>query len=471
VEAESGAQPGAQRPCDVGEKILVTGVPVERQTAPTPTPGLDAAIVSCRAVIDLAQAGRFEQIRAMFAPQLRALIPVETLQTSWQNALAGCGAVLSAGTPASEPAGPGAGAIVVKILLTCEHGQRTLMASVDAAGWLGGLQLAPASAAEPQQPWKPPTYVDHASFDEHDVTVGSGPLAVPGTLTLPHHPGPRPAVVLLGGSGPVDRDETIGRNKPLKDVAWGLASAGIVVLRFDKVTHVHPAEVMKAGDITVADEYVTDAIAAARLLRQHAAVDAGQVYVLGHSLGGTVAPRVAAAEPAVAGLIIFAGGAQPLHWAIVRQIRYLTALDPDTAAGAQPAIDAVSEQARLIDSPDLSPATPTSLLPFGTPASYWLDLRDYRPAALAATLGKPMLILQGGRDYQVTVADDLARWKTSLAHCPDITVRIYEDDNHLFFPGTGPSTPAEYEPAQHVDPQVVADIAAWLTTRRRAATL
>ena len=69
--------------------------------------------------------------------------------------------------------------------------------------------------------------------------MGSGPLAVPGTLSLPRQRGPRPAVVLLGGSGPVDRDETIGRNKRLKDIAWGLASAGVAVLRFDKVTCAH----------------------------------------------------------------------------------------------------------------------------------------------------------------------------------------------------------------------------------------
>ncbi len=96
------------------------------------------------------------------------------------------------------------------------------------------------------------------------------------------------------------------------------------------------------------------------------------------------------------------------------------------------------------------------------PAPYWLDLRCYDPVAAAAALGKPMLILQGGRDYQATVADDLAGWQAGLAHLPDVTIRVYEPDNHLFFPGTGPSAPAEYEPPQHMDPAVVADVADWL---------
>ena len=113
--------------------------------------------------------------------------------------------------------------------------------------------------------------------------------------------------------------------------------------------------------------------------------------------------------------------------------------------------------------PALSESTPDSDLPFGVPAAYWLDLRDYDPPAAAAALGKPLLIVQGGRDYQATVADDLSRWQAALDGRPDVTIQVYPADNHLFFPGEGPSSPAEYEPAQHVDPAVVAGIAAWLT--------
>lgn len=272
--------------------------------------------------------------------------------------------------------------------------------------------------------------------------------------------------MLLSGSGPHDRDETIGQNKPFRDLAWGLASRGIAVLRFEKVTYTHGHQVAKDRDFTVADEYVPDAVAAVGLLRQHPAVDGDRVFVLGHSLGGTVAPRVALAEPAIAGLVILAGGTEPLYWAAVRQTRYLASLVPATAAAAQPAIEAMSRQAAMVDSPDLSPSTPDSELPFGVPAPYWLDLRGYDPAAAAATLRQPMLIVQGGRDYQVTVPDDLARWEASLAGRPDVTIRVYNNDNHLFFRGTGKSSPAEYEPPQHVDPAVVADIADWLLMTR-----
>lgn len=173
-------------------------------------------------------------------------------------------------------------------------------------------------------------------------------------------------MVLLGGSGPADRDNTIGRNKPFQDLAWAWPAAAL--LRFDRVTFAHPSEVKTDHDFTVADEHVPHAVAALLLLQQHPAVDAARTFLLGHSLGGTVAPRVVADELSIAGLVILAGGVQPHQWAEVRQIRYLGSLNPDTAAASEPAINAMSERAGLVDSPGLSRSSPASELPDGLPA-------------------------------------------------------------------------------------------------------
>lgn len=373
------------------------------------------------------------------------------------------GPITQIGTPLSESAGPNN--TIVKIPVTCERGAFAVLMALDHAGSLQGLQFAPPEAAEPVLPWQPPSYVDPASFTEHEVTVDCAPLATPGTLSLPNSPRPAPAAVLLAGSGPLDRDATLGRNKILKDLAWGLASRGIAVLRFDKVTYTHRNALANVTDFTVVDEYVQPAVAAVRLLRNHPSVDAARVFVLGHSQGGTMAPRIAAAEPAVAGLVILAGATQPLHHTLVRQFRYLATLrEPGTDPDADPAVQTITQQSTLIDSPALSPYTPERLLPLGIPAAYWLDLRRYDPVAVAAQLDKPMLIVQGGRDYQVTLADDLTGWQAGLADRPDVTIRIHDADNHLFFSGSGLPAPAEYEPAQHVDETVVTDIAQWVTS-------
>ncbi|MES4905805.1 MULTISPECIES: serine aminopeptidase domain-containing protein [unclassified Streptomyces] len=213
-------------------------------------------------------------------------------------------------------------------------------------------------------------------------------------------------------------------------------------------------------DFTMADEYVPHAVAAIRTLQREPTVDAARVFVLGHSMGGKAAPRVAAAEPSVAGLVLLAGDAQPMHQAAVRVTRHLAALNPGPAADAA---EAMTRQAAVVAGPGLSPSTPAETLPLGLSAAYWLDLRGYDPVSTAAGLHKPMLVLQGGRDYQVTVEDDLSRWRAGLDRRPEVTTRVYDADDHLFFPGSGPSTPADYETPHHVDPAVVADIAEWLT--------
>ncbi|WP_336216259.1 alpha/beta hydrolase family protein [Nonomuraea sp. LPB2021202275-12-8] len=404
-------------------------------------------------IVELACKGSFAEIERFFAPPLRAVIDAEVLRAAWTAETGRRGPVSAIGEPVSEPAQ--AGLVRVSVPVVCERADLTVVVAVDHDGMLNDLRLAAATA-----PWAPPPYADPTRFDEHDVTVGDGPLAVTGTVSLPHGPGPRAGVVLLSGGGPFDRDATSGANKPLKDLAWGLACRGVAVLRFDKVTHTHSGQMANTAGFTMADEYVPHAVAAVRLLQREPGVDPGRVFVLGHSMGGKVAPRVAAAEPSVAGLVIMAGDTQPMHEAAVRVVRYLAALDPSPAMEAF--AKTITQQAAMVASPDLSPSTPAEALLFGWPAAFWLDLRGYDPVATAAALDKPMFILQGGRDYQVTVTDDLPGWRAGLAHSPDVTIRVYDADDHLFFPGTGPSTPADYEPAQHVDPAVVADIVEWL---------
>jgi len=402
-------------------------------------------------LIDSLRTGRFAEIPEMFPPNLRELVTAEAIQAAWQTEIDKYGAVTAFGEPRSEPAR--ATGTLVRVPVTFERGAATVLASLAGDG-LAGLQLAGPEAAQPTQEWQAPAYADPAALSEEDVTVGDGPLAVPGTLTRPAEKDDGAAIVLLAGSGPLDRDETIGRNKPFKDLAWGLATSGVATLRFDKVTFAHPGEVAKMAGFTVDDEYLHHALAAVDLLRRRPGIDPARIFVLGHSLGGTVAPRVAAADPAVAGLVIFGGGAQPMHWSAVRQFRYL--------GSPRQLIDTITRQAEAVDSPGLSPDTPAADLPFGVPASYWLELRGYDPAAQAARIGRPILLLQGARDYQATVADDLARWQAALAGRPDVTVHVYAPDDHLFFPGEGPSTPAQYDPPQHVDPAVVTDIAQWI---------
>jgi dienelactone hydrolase len=253
------------------------------------------------------------------------------------------------------------------------------------------------------------------------------------------------------GSGPEDRDETIGPNKPFRDLAEGLASKGIAVLRYDKRTLVYQQKMASMHSWTAEQETIQDAINAARLLQHQPKVEPRHVFVLGHSLGGYLAPRIAKQDPAITGLIILAGNVRPVTEAILEQEKYLGAT-PQQLAEIQKQIAQIKA---------LKPGQQSAGTILGAPPSYWLDLRNYHPRAVAKSLQIPMLILQGGRDYQVTKTDfDL--WKSALAGKSNVTFHLFPDLNHLFMPGQGKSTPAEYNKAGHVAVRVIEQIAVWV---------
>ncbi|MFI9723922.1 alpha/beta hydrolase family protein [Streptomyces sp. NPDC052396] len=415
----------------------------------------DGALEVARRFAALLRAEHFDQTVELFAPPLRAAVSSEALRLAWAAEAAAHGGIQAVQEPEIE-AGE-ADPVRVRIAITCADGSFTAVTSVGDDGRLHGLRLDPHGGAV----WQPPHYTQQDRFTEREVLLGTGPLAVPGTLTLPQGPGPWPAAVLLAGGGPFDRDETSGPNKPLKDLAWGLASRQVATLRFDKPTFAHPGRL--PADFTMADEYLPPALAALQLLRQHPEIDPNRIHLLGHSMGGKAAPRIAAADPSIAGLVLLAADAQPMHQAAVRVARHLAALIPGPSTDQ--AVASLTRKAELVAGPELTPGTPPELLPLGLSAAYWLDLRAYDPLTTAAALTHPMLILQGGRDYQVTVTDDLALWQQALAHRPEVKIRIHQDLNHVFFSGSGAPTPADYTKPGHVALAVVDEIATWLAPR------
>jgi fermentation-respiration switch protein FrsA (DUF1100 family) len=316
-------------------------------------------------------------------------------------------------------------------------------------------------AAKKAAEYHPPDYAVPASFTEKDVTVGAGTeWALPGTLTMPAGKGTFPAIVLVHGSGPNDRDETILASKPFRDLAWGLASQGVAVLRYDKRTRVYGEKVAALSNFTVKEESVDDALAAVAMLRQTPGVDPQRIFVLGHSLGAGLAPRIAAADPRIRGLVVMAGLTTTLEDTIVRQYEYLLALDGSLSDDDRKMIEDVKRQTARVKQLTTADLSSKELL-HGAPVAYWLDLRAYDAITTARRLKQPMLVIQGERDYNVTMTD-FAGWQRLAAQKKNVTTKSYPKLDHLFLEGEGPSSDAQYAVPRNIPRYVIDDIAAFV---------
>ena len=285
------------------------------------------------------------------------------------------------------------------------------------------------------------------------------------TLTMPVGQGPFPAVVLVHGSGPQDRDETIGPNKPFRDLAWGLATYGIAVLRYEKRTRVYGQKLQQDKKLltsfTVYEETVDDAISAVALLSQTPGIRPDRIFVLGHSQGGMMIPRVAQKDKQAAGFIIMAGLTRPLEDAILKQNRYLLSISGLSGEEVKKRLEELENKVAKIKSLTGADANSAEVI-LGVAPAYWLDLRGYNPVEEARKIDKPLLIIQGKRDYQVT-EEDFEAWKKGLKGKAKVTFKLYPDCNHFFLEGKGLITPDEYlYRAGNVSEEVVKDIAGWI---------
>jgi uncharacterized protein len=166
--------------------------------------------------------------------------------------------------------------------------------------------------SKPKVAYHKPTYDNEANYTEKDVLVKTNNYSLPATLTLPKGKKYIPFIILVHGSGPNDKDETIGPNKVFRDLAVGLAANGIATLRYDKRTKVY-AKDLKADSVTIKEETIEDALSAIKMASTFSEIDKSQIYLLGHSLGGMCAPEIVSENTNLKGIILLAANARPLE--------------------------------------------------------------------------------------------------------------------------------------------------------------
>jgi dienelactone hydrolase len=436
---------------------LPAGARAPDQEPPAAAGGALPAAVAASLAKDVAlelKAGDLAAVESRFDEALKAALPEVKLRAFWLGATGSGGPLKSCAEPRTSFA---QGYTLAFTSCRFEKHNAQLKLTFRADGRLAGLFLEPEEAERP--PWTKPAYVKPESFRESDVLVGSGPFSLPGTLTIPSGAGPFPGVVLVHGSGPQDRDETTGGLRPFQDLAQGLASRGIAVVRYEKRTKAHAKEMASAGEITVKDEVLDDALLALRLLRETPGVDSLRLFVAGHSLGALLAPKIAILDGALAGVVLLAAPSRPMSEVVRDQAHWLSGAGASDAQRL--AAPFVRKEADALADLYAGRPDPIGGSILGASRAYWLDLRDLKPVDAARSLDRPILVLWGGRDYQVPLGDFLG-WKTALAGRRNVTFRSYPKLNHFFVTGEGRSSPEEYGKPGHVAAQVVGDIAAFV---------
>jgi uncharacterized protein len=428
------------------------------EVAPLPA---NAAALLVKEIVAELKAEDLVALQSRFDEQMQAALPDERLRGFWAGVGAKAGRLKSCAEPRINWVGEYTLAFTS---CTFEKQGGELKLTFHNDGRLAGMFIDAGGVSRPD--WTAPAYVTQGAFREREVQVVSGSLSLPGTLSMPAGDGPFPGVVLVHGAGPQDRDETIGGLRPFQDLAQGLASRGIAVLRYDKRTKVYQKELAGTLNLTIRQEVIDDALAAVNLLRTTPGVDGRRVVVAGHSLGAILAPRIAILDGRLAGVVLLAAPSRPMSEVVRDQAQsFLAPGATDVQRLAAPSL--LKEANALADLYAGRPGPPGGII-LGASVSYWLDLKSQRPLEAARSLHRPFLILQGERDYQVSMAD-FSGWKKRLGGRKGVVLKSYPALNHLFAPGEGRSTPAEYEKPGHVAAEVVEDVAAFVKKSPRPA--
>lgn len=301
------------------------------------------------------------------------------------------------------------------------------------------------------------------------IVVGEGTkYPLKGLLTLPAQSnGPVPAVVFVHGSGSSNMDEKVGKLTPFKDLAEGLARHGIASIRYDKRTFAHVWKLLRdrKTTITVKEETIEDAILATELLKKNSRVDAENVFIVGHSMGGMLAPRIDSEGGNYKGLILMAGTPRKLEDILIEQneemlestkgfVRKLLKKQIEKLKTAFAGLYELSEE-----------EAKKRKLGGGTTLYYFKEMGEHAAADYLNDLEKPLLIMQGEKDFQVKADKDLTAYQDLLKGKQNVTFKVYEDLNHAFVPsiyGSIAKAKQEYQVEQHIGEEVIGDIAGWI---------
>lgn len=395
------------------------------------------------------QSDQMDSLNIFANKQLLAALPPQSLKGTWGQLEAASGTFIEAGPFQVTPYDT---FLLVTSPLRFEDKSYQLRMSYDQENRLQGIFFSPIRTA--------PTYKLEFNewFTEKEIKVPSV-VDLPGILTLPKGVKSAPVAILVHGSGPQDRDATYGPNKIFRDIAHALAKKGIASIRYDKRTYVGKG--FNSSTITSREATVDDALAAVLFAQKTKGLDATRIFIVGHSIGAHLAPRILEQNTDIKGAVMIAGSARPSYELIQKQVRYLYARD-GLNAEEEAELEYLKESCKNASKAHKKGKSYTTReLPLGATQSFYAYLNRYNAPKTAKKLDQALLILQGERDYQVSM-EDFAIWKKKLKRKKNVNFISYPGLNHFMMHGEGPSYPEEYKVKSNVSAKFASDIAEWI---------
>lgn len=305
---------------------------------------------------------------------------------------------------------------------------------------------------------------------EEKIIIGAGTeFPLNGILTIPENLGkPVPAVVFVHGSGSSNMDEKVMKLTPFKDLAEGLAKHGIASVRYDKRSFAHGRKMLKKGNLTVREEVIEDAVLASEMLKNDPRIDSENVFIIGHSMGAMLAPRIDSEGGNFKGLILMAGTLDTLEGVLFRQLDEMkngkskimawvaSAQDKKFRKSFKNLYELSDEEAKKIQYGG------------GVNLFYFKEMGLHRAADYLEKTEKPVLVMQGSRDLQVNVEKDFGGYKKLFGERDNFSFRLYEGLNHCFVPALYDDiskATKEFSKERHIGENVISDIAGWILNK------
>lgn len=396
--------------------------------------------------------GKFEEAHGFFDESVKDKISADELKLFWLRLGNSLGTYESVNGAQNRSQGE-----YYQVTLNCvfTKGNQGFTFIFNKSEKLVGFFIAPTAS---EAVYVEPAYADTNLYREKEVEIKFDGGQMAGLLTTPKNGTNFPLVVFVHGSGPSDMDESVGPNKPLKDLALGLAAKGIASIRYVKRSMVYPNNFTKA--FTVKEEVLDDALTAVEIARNTPGINKSQIYVMGHSLGGMLAPRIAALAPDLAGIILAAAPARKLSDLIAEQNKHLYVSSGDTTAVMRQQFEETSreiDRTRLLKLGDIAPDS----VILSAPAAYWMDINNYDQLGSARKFKNRILVIQGENDFQVSV-QDFNMWRTALASNKNASFKLYPDLNHLLSSQKQKGNGMQYRVPANVSPKLIEDISVWI---------